>query len=934
VAVTDVLRPISTRKVGGGVVVPSGTLHGVTSDNSDLTYIAFNVSSTGDYWSLRVGSHTPPANHQRHRVRGRMRWRSDAGTVNEDIDLGRGTADWILYDTGKAVTAVFAESVGSWFQDPGYGLATAGALADLNVGSGWAAAAAGGATQVRTAEVYVDVDCRARPDYAPEVRDAAGVDQSGGTVTDTNQPTLYFGGVGYDGLPALSWEVEVGAFSTSGVGTPPTEVPVTIGLINGPYTATFTVRSTIRGADPFEHVQEIDFTVDNEVPPPSPPLIEIEEENGGYRINWSNPGGQGWDDDYVVAELWRDDCNGSQRIATIPDGLNGTYLDLAIPQLDPQPVNVEGVCEVHAGECVITYRVRYWGYVSTFVELPDTIPADMILAWPSTAGSIPAGWTRVTALDGRYPRGATGTGAPVATGGASTHFHTTPGHRHTIAAHSHTLGGATGSNGTSTTSARFNGASKDQANQPHTHNRPSATGTAVAVLSGSTAPQADAENNIPPTRDVIWIESDGSQPTYPVGVLGYSTEAVSGWVDDDNSSGRFLRGAAAAGNGGANSGASTHLHSIAAHTHTGSSHTHTLAATGLSNPVGTDAGTGSSTPRWLPRHTHPMTVVSASQGGLNSTAGGNTSASNLEPANRRLRVIRNTGGGTQTRVIGLYLGDVASLDPLMTLCDGNGGTPDMRGWFARDNGSDSINSTGGSDTHNHTTATHDHGVPGHVHDTTVGTSGTGSFEAPTSGDLGDSPTTTHTHSSGNTASSSPGGSPLSSGTTNGLTNHVPPYREAHFVRLDGIISGGPLPVPELRVSDFASSTVGAFTYDDGLDRLATFDRKMAVVTDRTHAFPRLVTDSMPLDGGLHTVSTTLAGEDVNLVIGVQGKPAIDELEELLRAERVYYSPVGGTAGWFAPAGWSVVAPAPEIKVLSVTMVRQDWPPTDPPEAFL
>jgi hypothetical protein len=708
---------------------------------------------------------------------------------------------------------------------------------------------------------------------------------------------------------------------------------VTIGLVNGPYTATFTVRSTIRGADPFEHVQEIDFEVENIVPPPSPPIMSVEEENGGYRVNWSNPGGQPWDDDYVVAELYRDDCNGSQRIATIPNGLNGTYLDLAIPQLDPQHVQVGGVCEVHAGACEITYRVRYWGYVSSFVELPDTIPANMILAWPNTAASIPSGWSRVTALDGFYPRGATGTGAPSSTGGSSSHTHSTPGHRHTIAAHSHDLGGSTGSSNASTTSARFNGASQAQANQPHSHARAAVTGTLPAVASGTTSPGTDSDSNLPPTREVIWITSGGSEVAYPVGVLGWATEVVSGWVDDDNSSGRFLKGAPAAGNGGANSGASTHAHTVAAHTHTGSTHTHTVAGTGLSNPVGVEAGTGSSTPRWLPRHSHPMTTVSANQGGLNSTSGLATDPASFEPPNRRLRVLRNTAGGTQTRIIGLYLGDLASLDPLLTPCDGTNGTPDMRTWFCRDQGSDSINSTGGTSSHNHTTVQHDHGVPSHSHDTTVAVSNTGSFEAPTSGDLGDSPTTGHTHTSGNTDAASPGGTPTSSGTTNTAT-HTPPYKEAHFVRLDGIISGGPLPVPELRTSDFASSTVQAFTYDDGNDRLATFERKISVVTDRNHSFPRLVADSVPLDGGLHTVATTLAGEDMTLTIGVQGKPAIDALELVLSAERVYYSPVGGTAGWYAPAGWRVTAPAPEVKVLTVPMVAQPWPPTAEPQEYL
>jgi hypothetical protein len=433
---------------------------------------------------------------------------------------------------------------------------------------------------------------------------------------------------------------------------------------------------------------------------------------------------------------------------------------------------------------------------------------------------------------------------------------------------------------------------------------------------------------------VIWIESDGSQANYPIGILGFSTEDVSGWVSDADSSGRYLRGAVAAGNGGTNSGAATHTHAVAAHTHTGRDHDHSLGATGLSNPLSSqEAGDGSSDPRWLARHTHPMDVGSANTGALNSAGGGTTDGRGHEPSNRRLRVLRNTGGGTQTRIIGLYLGDIASLDPLLTWCNGSNGTPDMRGWFARDRGADSVNSTGGTPNHAHTTPSHAHTLPGHVHSTNVLASNNTQFQRPSFGDLGDSPTTSHDHSSGNTVSRTPPGGSNGSGNTNSIDT-TPPYREAHFVRLDGIISGGPLPVPELKVSEFSSITVPAFTYGDGLDRLATFDTKMAVVTDRTHGFPRLVVDTTPLDGGLHSVSTTLAGEDLTLVIAVEGKPAIDALEALLSADRVYYSPVGGTSGWFAPASWRVVAPAPNVKVLSVPMVRQDWPPTPDPEEFL
>lgn len=938
--IVDVLRPVSVREAGAGTSVPSGTLAAVTSDDSDATYIDFNSADEGNNWSLRVGSHTPTAGYQRHRVRGRIRIRCDVGACNEDIDLGRGSDDYIEYDT-LAVTSSFTEIAGSWYSNAEYGLSTAGALADLNIGGGWIQNETGGAAEIRTAECYVDVDTRLPPQFSPEVRDAAGVDQTGGTVTDTTQPTVFIGAVDYDALPSLNWFVNIRVGSAAGPnvfeigepGVPPTQVPVTVSLDDGAYTAVIAVRSTIRGADAYTAVQNLDFTVENVVPPPSPPLVEVTAEGGGYRVSWSDPGGQTWDDDYVVAEVYRDDCTGSQRIATMADGLNGSYLDLAIPQLDPQPVPGPD-CEVSSEPCDITYRVRYWGYVSTFVELPDTIPSDLILGWPDTAGTIPSGWTRVTALDAVFPFGANTTGAPSATGGAASHSHTTPGHVHAIAAHTHTVGGSTGTSNSSTTSARFNGASQPQADQPHSHSMPAGVGQAAGANSTSTAPGTGSANNAPPALDVIWIESDGSQANYPAGIVGWATESVSGWETYAAANGRFLKGAAAAGNGGATSGSSTHTHSVNAHTHNGYSHDHTISATGLSNPSSSqEAGFGSSPPRWLPRHTHPLNVASNSTGNTNSVSGGTTGSGTLEPVNRRLRVLRNTGGGTQTRIIGLYTGTVAALDPLLTLCDGGGGTPDMRGWFARDAGSDSINSTGGNTTHTHTTPSHTHDIGNHSHSIDVLASTTTSYEAPSFGDLGDSPTTGHDHSAPNTDSSSPSVSGASSGTASSVSL-VPPYREVHFVRLDGTISGGPLPVPELRTSDFASATVPSFTYADGLDRLASTTVKLAVVTSRVHSFPRLVTDSTPLDGGLHTVSSTTAGEDVSLTIAAEGKPAIDALEALLASDRLYYSPLGGTPGWFAPGGWSVTAPAPGVKVLQVSMVRQDWPPTDDPEEFL
>ena len=135
-AVTDALRPTSTRKNGASTVVPSGTRHGVTSDDSDSTYVSQAIADNSNNWSLRVGSHTPPANHQRHRIRGRIRVKCNAGTCTEDIDVGRGTSDWISFLT-VPVSSSFAEQASNWSQHDLYGLDTAGALADLNIGGGW-----------------------------------------------------------------------------------------------------------------------------------------------------------------------------------------------------------------------------------------------------------------------------------------------------------------------------------------------------------------------------------------------------------------------------------------------------------------------------------------------------------------------------------------------------------------------------------------------------------------------------------------------------------------------------------------------------------------------------------------------------------------------------------------------------------------------------
>lgn len=942
----DTIRPLSVRVAGAGTAVPSGTLSTVTADDNDATYINMLVANVGpgNGWSLRMGPHTPPVDHERHQIRGRIRAQTNAGTVNERFAFGEGGFDGYFGDGRLPVGPTMQEVDTGWipyfFINGG-----SGTVSDLNAGGGNLDSAVGGATALRTAEVYYDIDSRRKPTYGPQVRDAAGFDRSGSTVTDTQNPTLYIGPVDYDGLDANNWTVLVVnsvaavVFTTSGTGIPPSSIPITTALPDGDYNATFIVRSYIRSEENFVGQQSIPFAIYAIAPPPSPPLLTAVREAEGYRLTWEYPGGQTWDDDYVITEVWRDDCAGSARIAAVPDGLNGSYLDQNVPRLDGfRGPDTDGNCITHTGACDITYRVRYWGYVSTTVTLPTTVPVALVIAWPGTAASIPSGWLRVTELDGYHPRGATAAGVPSITGGVATHSHTTPSHTHEIPAHQHDITQRTSdSSSQSTTTFRTDGLPTPLANQPHTHSLPSVTGMSPASRSGAAAPGTNTVSSDPASREVIWIRSDGSAVQYPVGALAWSTQNVTGWTASTENASRYLKGAVAAGDGGAAIGANTHTHTVNAHTHTGGSHDHPNFTSGVSGPAASTegGGGGGGTPYWMGRHQHAGNIVADGAGLVPSESGGVTGSSSTEPPRRLLKLLRNTAGGLQTRIIGLYTGAVGSLPAGLTYCNGANGTPDMRGWFARDAGTGSVNSTGGATAHTHTVPAHRHLPPQHRHFVRLGTfEDNDFFTRRTIGSQGSVPVSTHTHDDTVTAFTiTPIGS--SGAGTSGSASSLPVYREAHFVRLDGTVDGGVLPTPEQRTTEYAEVTVPAVDFGDELDRISSLaGQVIAVPSDRGSSLPRLVADSIPIDGGVHTVSTTAPGEDLSLDLPVEGKAAIDALETLLAEDRVYWAPIGGTPGWFAVGEWSVTAPAPDVKVVSVTLVRQPWPSVPDPVDLL
>lgn len=157
---------------------------------------------------------------------------------------------------------------------------------------------------------------------------------------------------------------------------------------------------------------------------------------------------------------------------------------------------------------------------------PASIPAGAIMMFDDA--SLPSGWTRLSALDDRYPRGENS----IANGGSNTHTHTITGNT-TAASNLSTLNSRTG--GFQVTGAADN----------HAHS-----------VSGSTASQ----NIEPPYIEVVYATA-ASATTTPVGSLAMWTDTPPAqWLDrssgpTDPFSGRFFKGATTYGTTG---GASSH----------------------------------------------------------------------------------------------------------------------------------------------------------------------------------------------------------------------------------------------------------------------------------------------------------------------------------------------------------------------------------------
>lgn len=412
-------------------------------------------------------------------------------------------------------------------------------------------------------------------------------------------------------------------------------------------------------------------------------------------------------------------------------------------------------------------------------------PSGLIVGWPSTAASIPAGWSRVAAMDSRMPKASTATGS---TGGATTHTHT-------IAAHSHTDSHAHG-NGTSSGPSAGGvdaGTSSAASTNSHTHGT---TYSAAANTSTSNAGGATSSGgNLPNTYTVIWIQSNGTTDI-PSGAVAWTalTSAPTGWAFMDGSGASpdirqyFLYGAATGVDGGTQTAASAHTHTYS-HNHGGSSHTHPWALAG--DAGGAADGTSGST-NAAAGHTHTggtSNATSSASTGADATASGSATP---EPAYTQLNHIKSSVQAAAPKGV---IACIAGATPAgWAACNGTQGTPSLN-----DTGSPFVKGatstgttggTGGGSSHTHTQS-HTHTAPSsHTH-TATGTSGTPSSTTFDGSFAGFTASSTHTHTPGTSGALS-GWSASTNSTGIPSASADPPWYTVNFVMSLGPSTlGGP-----------------------------------------------------------------------------------------------------------------------------------------------
>lgn len=417
------------------------------------------------------------------------------------------------------------------------------------------------------------------------------------------------------------------------------------------------------------------------------------------------------------------------------------------------------------------------------------IASGITIMWPSTNGTIPANWSRVTSMDDRYSKGTAAGVDPDVTGGAATHTHIDPGHTHTIGAHTHT---GTTSGNASPPAGNTGGTNFTNFIAAHTHTSGATSGSSSST-SSSTAGAWQTASSDPTFRTVIWIESNGSPTGFPANSWALWDKVASlptNWSNPSTTRNTFFKGAAAAADGGTTGGGS-HQHTANSHTHAWNGHTHTGSTSGATTPGTFPDNLGATDPVSISNgasHTHAESFLSGSTQASSQTSGA-TGSTTYEPTWAKLLVVQNDVGSqdVQARHVAVWRGLLSAIPTNWVLCDGANSTVDMRGKHLKGaNSLGEISNTGGTDGHSHTDpGTHTHAYD-HNHAQSYGSTAAGNAAVTNPGGANTLLGRPHTHSATSGTASGTSGTGVQGSPSNADTQ--PPFRTAAFIALTGVLT--------------------------------------------------------------------------------------------------------------------------------------------------
>lgn len=331
--------------------------------------------------------------------------------------------------------------------------------------------------------------------------------------------------------------------------------------------------------------------------------------------------------------------------------------------------------------------------------------ADLIIPFDGSHASIPAGWSRYTALDGKYPKihdldiGGTG--------GSSSHTHTVASHNHSwSSSHTHTTGNIEGNVAAIKTDGRHQDAPPWSVAKTDHHHSGVTSGTPTNTSVSSNGATSGSANNEYSRYHFIFLSGSSSLP-FPTNsvVMRNDTDNRANSSHFNAMNGRYMKGAGTGADAGSGTDVTTHTHSQS-HSHT-LSHKHANDTSG-NIPWGMIGGKNipAST---VENHSH---TIYFSQHNENSTNSSNIAAGTDTLKYREMHFWKVSSQTT------------SQIDDIV-MCDGE--VPN--GWedlgysdvYIRGKTQGEALTTGGSYSHTHSNLSHSHSGNNHTHSITTST---------------------------------------------------------------------------------------------------------------------------------------------------------------------------------------------------------------------